>query len=325
MVSNRSKQTTEGAEILSETFVSSQIPPVSALICTRNRAESVVATIESVLANSYPDFEVILIDQSTDHATANASKRFRRDQRFRYVHSASLGKGRALNVGLAHANGQIVVMTDDDCTVPPNFIQVMAEVFDKSAQIAVAFCNVEPAPHNEQEGFIPSYMRQGDKLVRSMWGMVGAIAMGAGMALRRDAIMQMGGFDEYVGPGSVLRSGDDHDIAMRALAYHFWVYKTADVAVVHHGFRTWSQGEELTKRSWFGIGARNAKLLKCRYWSILPVTAYELIGMGIVQPLSEILRRKRLRGLRRLPYFCAGFLQGLRMPVDRRTLVYKAQ
>jgi glycosyltransferase involved in cell wall biosynthesis len=44
----------------------SRAPTLSVLICTRNRADKLKRAVDSVLANSFTDFELIVVDQSTD-------------------------------------------------------------------------------------------------------------------------------------------------------------------------------------------------------------------------------------------------------------------
>ena len=47
-----------------------EAPTLSVLICTRNRADKLKRAVESVLANSFTDYELIVVDQSTDGKTA---------------------------------------------------------------------------------------------------------------------------------------------------------------------------------------------------------------------------------------------------------------
>ena len=300
-------------------------PPLRAsiLICTRNRGNSVVATLESVLASDFADFEVILVDQSSNQDTEQAAASFLANPRFRYIHTATQGKGRALNLGLGEARGEIVTITDDDCRVPPNWLQVMIAAFDNSPRIAVVFCNVVPGPYDEAAGFIPIYIRQGNKIVRTMWDKCRARGIGAGQAVRREAVLAVGGFDENVGPGAVFPACVDGDITIRALINKWWVYETDEVAVIHDGFRTWRQGRDLTKRNWYAIGAVYAKPLKCGHWDMLLVIAYEALIVALWGPVSNILRLKKPRGLRMFLFFCQGFIQGLRTPVDCKRVVYQ--
>lgn len=299
-------------------------PKVSAIICTADRGDSVVATIQSLLENTYPSFEVLVIDQSDDDSTQQAVAPFKADPRFRYIRSDTKGSGRAHNIGLSHTNSDVVVYTDDDCTVPPNWIAAMAKVFERHPRVAVAFCNVDPAPHNADEGFIPIYVRHDSKLVRTMWDKCTARGIGAGMGVRREAVMAMGGFDNTLGPGGMFRACMDGDLAVRALLHNWWVYETHEVAVLHYGFRTWKQGKALTQRAWYGIGAAYAKPLKAGHWRMLPVVIYEAVIVGVLHPLSRLLRLKKPQGIKQIVYFSQGFFKGLMTPIDRKQMVYKA-
>ncbi len=301
-----------------------EVSKATVLICTRNRGDSVVATIESVLANTHPDFEVILVDQSSNKDTEEAIGRFRNESRFRYIQSTTQGKSHALNLGLEAAKGDVVALTDDDCTVPPNWLDVMTRIFRLYPRVAVAFCNVIPAPHDASAGFIPAYTRENNKLVRTMWQKLDARGIGAGMAVRRDAMVAMGGFDQCLGPGSRFLSCDDRDVPARALLRNLWVYETREVAVVHDGFRNWEQGKELSRRNWFGLGAAYAKTVKCGYLQVIPVIIYEALIMALKDPLCDILHFNKPRGIGRTLHFAQGFIRGLRTPVDCCQIKYRA-
>ncbi len=132
----------------------------------------------------------------------------------------------------------------------------------------------------------------------------------------------MGGFDEQLGPGGRMLSGEDRDLAARALAAGWWVLQSPDPFVVHHGFRTWEQGRWLTRRDWYGIGAAYVKQLKCRNLRIVPVIAHEVVWFGLIKPVGLFLLGRRHTGLRRIGYFVSGFVAGLRTPVDVTTMLY---
>lgn len=295
---------------------------ISAVVCTRNRGASAAATIASILANTHPNFEVILVDQSTNQTTEEAVSGFRTDPRFRYLRSATKGLGRARNIGLAQAQSAIVVFTDDDCTVPEDWLAVMDATFAAAPRVTVAFCNVAAAPHDTTKGFIPAYMRKDSKLVRTFWDKCRARGIGAGIAVRRKEALALGGFDEQLGAGAHFPSCEDGDLAMRALAQGQWVYETDQVAVLHYGFRTWEEGKELTKRDWIGIGAAYAKPLLCGHWGALVVVLYEAGVVGLLVPLLLLLQLRKPQGLRRLSYFGIGFWQGWCTPVDREKMLF---
>jgi glycosyltransferase involved in cell wall biosynthesis len=138
---------------------------ISAVVCTRNRGASIVNTINSILANNHPSFGLVVIDQSTNLDTEEAIAPFQAEPRLRYVHSRTQGLGRARNIGLSLIQSPIAAFTDDDCTVPPNWLEKIAIAFDTHPRISIVFCNVEAAEHDPDTSFISTYIRTDSKLL----------------------------------------------------------------------------------------------------------------------------------------------------------------
>src|SRR5262245_48069519 len=88
---------------------------ISVLICTRNRGPKIADAVRSVLANDHDDFEVVVIDQSTNDESERAIAQFLADDRFRYERSSTVGLGLAQNIGATLLRGEIIAFTDDDC------------------------------------------------------------------------------------------------------------------------------------------------------------------------------------------------------------------
>jgi GT2 family glycosyltransferase len=300
-------------------------PEISAVICTRNRGASAVMAVQSILANSHARFELILVDQSTSRDTELAVAEFRRDPRFQYVATTTRGLGRARNIGLRLARAPVVAFTDDDCSVPAHWLGVIHSTFSNHPRVTVVFSNVEAGPHDSAAGFIPAYARSEDKLVSSFWDKCQARGIGASMAVRRQPILDIGGFDEHLGAGGLFPAGEDVDIAVRAIAMGQWVYETTEVSVVHHGFRTWKEGADLARRDWVGIGAAYVKPLRAGHWGALLAVAYEALIPCLLDPLSPVLRLRRPRGLGRMPAFISGLVGGLRQPIDREHVLYRIE
>lgn len=295
-------------------------PEISAVVCTRHRGERVAATVASILASDHPSFELVVIDQSLDDVTEQAVARFTDDPRLRYVRSATAGLGRARNLGLDEARAGVIAFTDDDVTVPPDWLTVMAATFERFPDAAVAFCSVVEAPHDSSAGFIPVYRCDGVTEVSTMRGKCRARGIGAGMSVRRDPVVALGGFDPSLGAGGRFPSCEDGDVAVRALLAGHTVVETDETSVVHDGFRTWSEGRELTKRDFFGIGAAYAKPLKAGHPRAAIVVAYEGIWRSLLSPLAELARFRRPTGLKRFVHFWRGFVAGCRTPIDRDTM-----
>lgn len=303
------------------------LPPaesVTAVVCTRDRAEGLVHTIRTILASDHPDFDLVIVDQSSNDETAEAVAPFLGSSRVRYVRSESKGLGLAHNIALAHARSEVVAITDDDCEVPPDWLSKMAAVLAENPRVAVAFCDVDAAPCDTSKGFIPAYRCDGNRRLRRIRDKCGARGIGAGMAVRRSAVQRMGGFDESLGPGAVFPSCDDGDIAVRALLGGCEVLETSDVSVLHFGFRTWKEGRELALRNWYAIGAVHAKPLKAGRWSFWPVAAHEFLVHAAWPPVARLLQLRSPRPLTPVSAFLRGFVRGWLTPVDTATLCFRA-
>lgn len=295
----------------------------SVVVCTRDRGSSVVETVLSILKTSDVPIQLVIVDQSSSTDTYRALRQLLHDERIVYFRSSETGLGRARNAGLEISQHEIVLFTDDDVTVPPNWVSVMSRIMLDNPSVAVAFCNVDAAPHDAARGFVPAYVRQSDALVSSLWQKCTARGIGAGMAVRRTAVVGIGGFDVLLGAGGRFSSCEDGDIAVRALLNGWNVYESSEVGVVHFGYRTWDEGRELTKRDWYGIGAAYSKPLRCRRWNILPVIVYELLYKAVWCAFTPIVRFQRPIGVKRGWYFVRGLVAGLRTPVNCRTLLFR--
>ena len=299
-------------------------PTISVVIPTRNRGERVRRAVESVLRNESIDFELLLVDQSTDARTETAVQPYVADGRFRYIRSKDVGTGRARQLGLDHARAALVAMTDDDCTVPADWLATISVVFDAHPQVGLLFCNVDADVHDPTAGLVPTYHRDADRVIRSLAQNVGKFGIGAGMAMRRDAVLAIGGFDTQMGPGSLFRSGEELDLMLRMLIQGHWVYDLAQVAVVHDGFRTWAEYQALAQRDWYATGAAFAKPLRRGHWVALRLLAYVILVPGLWEPLRKIFSGQLPRGLRRPLILCRGLVAGWRMEMDARQLLYKS-
>jgi glycosyltransferase involved in cell wall biosynthesis len=295
---------------------------ISALVCTRSRDRLVVDTVSSILANTHPNFELVVVDQSKDNETREALRPFSTDPRLRYLKVATVGKGYALNAGMRETKGTVVAITDDDCTVPTNWLETFGSIFAAHPKVAVAFCCVEPGEHDRKAGFIPDYVRTGDRMLTRMHDARHVQGLGAGIAVRRKVIEETGGFDPMLGPGSRFPSCDDRDVAIRALLAGYHIYETSVIAVKHFGFRTWQQGRQLTRRDFFAIGAAYSKFLKCGRIELMYIPAYEFTKYALWPPIRDLLQLRQPRGMVRITAFVKGFIAGLRTPLDKATMVF---
>jgi cellulose synthase/poly-beta-1,6-N-acetylglucosamine synthase-like glycosyltransferase len=122
---------------------------ISVVIPTRNRAELLARALASIQAQTYQDFEVIVIDDGSDEATKAAYRQIWQtlDQRF-FLHFPSersvrpLGPSATRNFGISLATGEIVTFCDDDdFWTAPQHLENVAKAFSSCRDLDVYFGN----------------------------------------------------------------------------------------------------------------------------------------------------------------------------------------
>jgi glycosyltransferase involved in cell wall biosynthesis len=301
-------------------------PRYAVVIATRNRGDKVAATLTSIFQSTDPAFEVIVVDQSTDDDTRRAVEPFLGDERLVYHHLTIAGTSHARNFGIAHTTAPYIVITDDDCIISPNWFPELTAPFEEHDRVGVVFCTVEPLPFDWSEGYTPHITFTENRLIErpreALRGIGRGLALGAGMAIRREFINEIGGFDETLGPGARFPSAEDKDVALRAIYRGWAVYENADTSVLHDGFRTMEEVRRLSARDFYGAGGTFGKYVRAGHWSMLKLIVTWLGLFGVAIPFRSVLHLERPRGFKRFFHLLRGVIDGVRTPVDSGTLTY---
>ena len=284
---------------------------VSVLVPTRDRVDALHLCVTSLLASSYSSLEVIVIDQSATPTVLSS------DPRLHIVHSQAVGKTSALNVGLGKARGSILAFTDDDCTVPTEWIRHGVERLRAQPDVGLIFGALTAAPHDPTTSLIPSFMPPGFEVHRGLGAAQVRAGAGANMFASRALFDRVAGFDELLGPGALFRSCEEFDLYYRALAAGFAVVRDPDNPVVHWGARstTDGSGERLIRDYWFGEGAVLGKHSRAR-----DMRAFQLgvrtFSTELRWAVMSIARFRGLRNLSRAASWAHGFVKGATMGLD---------
>lgn len=105
-------------------------PKVSILVPAKDEAANIEACLDSLLAQAYPNFEVLVIDDRSDDDTAAIAERVAyRDDRVRLLRVRKLpegwtGKTHALHFGQRFARGEYLLFLDADATLHPNALNI---------------------------------------------------------------------------------------------------------------------------------------------------------------------------------------------------------
>jgi glycosyltransferase involved in cell wall biosynthesis len=117
------------------------MPFVSVVVATYNRADYVPAAVESVLRQTFRDFELIVIDDgSTDH-TARALERF--DRQIRYQYQANSERAAARNHGLRLATGKYIAFLDSDDLWLPNKLEAELRRFRADPHLGLVYSDAQ--------------------------------------------------------------------------------------------------------------------------------------------------------------------------------------
>lgn len=113
-------------------------PLISAIICTHNREQYLGAAIDSLLAQTFDAYEILIVDNASTDQTAEVAKARQNDPRVRYLYEPTLGLSVARNTGAREAKGEILAYLDDDAEASPGWLQALYEVYQDNARVAIA-------------------------------------------------------------------------------------------------------------------------------------------------------------------------------------------
>jgi glycosyltransferase involved in cell wall biosynthesis len=111
---------------------------VSVVMATRDRSELLPAAIASVKAQTYPRWELLVIDDGSVDDTAALLAR-NEDPRLRRLAGSGQGECAARNIGLDAAHGDVIVYLDDDNRFDPDWLKAVALTFNSLPDTAVAY------------------------------------------------------------------------------------------------------------------------------------------------------------------------------------------
>ncbi len=118
-----------------------KMPTVSVIVPVYNAEGVVSRSVDSILAQSYQDFELILVDDgSTDGSGAICDNYAQQDGRVKVIHQENAGVSAARNAGLKVAQGEWVTFVDSDDIVLDGFLESLVAAVNRDERIDLAYC-----------------------------------------------------------------------------------------------------------------------------------------------------------------------------------------
>lgn len=224
-------------------------------VCTRDRPDLLAGCLSSIRA-SLPrtdDVEVLVVEQG-DPTAAEVTERV--GIQASIIHDPGKGAARARNIAARNARGELILFTDDDCEVPCSWIQDYVEVLEdpllSGAWGPVAGLDRLPGA---DPAAVPAYRQRG----APPW----LVGHGANMAIRTRPFLDLGGFDERLGPGTARHLiGEDSDLIFRLLASGATIRTGVGAPVLHREWRSADETHVNLRRYERGTGAWVGKALR---------------------------------------------------------------
>ena len=174
----------------------------SFIIGTLNRPQELKYCIESLLAQTYAEYEIIIVDQSADNLTEKMVESFN-EKPIVYNHVDFKGLSKARNYAIALASGTYICLTDDDAYYDSNYLATLKKHYEKRPDQIISGYMWDAV--NRRDFIDYSNTSSGKPLsVREIIRKCPSPAI----TFPKSAVQKIGGFDEDFGVGAKYGAGE---------------------------------------------------------------------------------------------------------------------
>jgi glycosyltransferase involved in cell wall biosynthesis len=178
-------------------------PLISVLICTYNGKRFLEQTINSVLAQTYPNFEIVIVDDgSTDGTQALVAKLSDQYECIRAFYRSNHGLPASRNFSFAQAHGEWIAIIDQDDLCYPSRLERQLAIASENPTAKLIFCDVDfinehnqvIGHHLERFDLPPKFIRRG--LAGNLLLAKGCYVDSEAFFMHKDSALAAGPFDE---------------------------------------------------------------------------------------------------------------------------------
>ncbi len=264
-------------------------PPITVVICTRERPGALARCLDSLLAQNYPSFKVLVVDNApVTEATAEVVGSAARRGPVTYLKEPKAGLSFARNAAVAAAPGEILAWIDDDEYADENWLAEVARALADHPEADVVSGVIVPAEletqaqlwfeqfggHSKGRGFTPDVFSPATAHRQSPLYPLPPFGTGANMTFRPGVIERIGGFDTALGAGTPAMGSED-TLAFTQVLVTGGTIVYQPTAVTHHYHRRDFEG---LHKQMVGYGAG----LTAAYTSLL------MSRPGLLWPLLKL-------------------------------------
>ena len=259
---------------------SSGLPSVSVVLAVRNERKRVRAAIQSVLDQTFDDFELIVVDDCSTDGTWDVICSFSDPRVVRMRNERRLGIAGATNRALTVAKGKYIAIMDGDDVALPERLQRQVDFLERNPNVDILGTGAVYVDAHGRELVRPLPPETHEEVLRRPLREIPIINPTAMM--RRKVVRALGGYDP------VYRRGQDYEFWLRArrqFRFHnlqepLLVYLWRDEPKKWEGLFFWARAITGT--------IRRENLAPWTYIHLIPMAAHMVLG-----PLYPILVRRR--------------------------------
>lgn len=275
-------------------------PPVSVMISTCNRVDTLGPCLDSLLNLEYPHYDIIVVDNAPASGTTAAfvSEHYGHLPNVRYVAETRPGLAQAHNRGLEEVNAPFVAITDDDVLVDKHWLTEIVSAFQLSEDVACVTGLVLPLElQTPAQIWIEQFGGFSKGFKRRMFDMAhnrdqsplypftaGVFGSGANMAFRTASLRKMGNFDAALGAGSKAMGGDDLSAFFQTVISGYKLVYAPTAIIRHRHHREYAR---LRRQAYgYGVGLSAFLIKSLIDHPSLLVTFMRKVPRGLIYLLS---------------------------------------
>ena len=199
----------------------------SVVITTHNRAELLNKAVRSILNQTYPNFEIIVIDDASDDDTGQVIKSFDGAKIIYHRNQVNAGLSAARNRALAFSSGQYIVFMDDDSLLKDDFLETLNKIVTENKIYALSARIVDS---DSQQPYVAHF----NSIERKDLGYFDfKYFMGGAHIIHRNVIKKVGNYDERFGVGSKYYASEESDYFFRIKQYGEKVLYCPELVIYH--------------------------------------------------------------------------------------------
>lgn len=194
---------------------SASLPLFSIIIPAYNQVQYLCQSVESALVQTYPHYEIIVVDDGSTDQTAVIAKSFK--TQIRYIHQKNTGLAGARNTGIRAAKGNFIAFLDSDDIWLPEYLEAIQKLISQHPEASLFYCCAQCIDNEgeklpQQVGAPISGIKNKQDLYQAL--LRSNFLIPSTITIRRDVILNAGGFDQS------LRYCEDIDLWLRIAKNH---------------------------------------------------------------------------------------------------------